>query len=120
MLPAARPLSFAATQADVILATGLWIVTGWSFVETTGGADASLEVLDGRAPDSTFVGAVNLTQGESTRDLMGANGVACHVGVFVHVLAGTVKGAVWAIPAQDYRGFAWARGIRPVWAGDER
>ncbi len=119
MLPAARPMPCPVTTADVILGTGLWIVTGWSFKETTGGAPAEIELYDGRDPASTQFAEINLSQGESTRDLCGANGVACRVGVLVHVISGSVKGSVWAVPAQDYRGFAWARGVRPIWAGTD-
>lgn len=118
MLPAARSIPCPVTTASRVLATGLWIVTGWSFKETTGAAPATLELYDGRNINSTFVAAINLAAGESTRDLLAGNGLACEVGIFVARLTGSIKGAVWATPGIDYNGVAAMRGERPVWAGE--
>lgn len=120
MLPAARPYPFAAGTVDHVLGTGLIIVTGWSIEETTGSAAAAFELYDGRDATGTLVACGKLAQATSDTHTVGANGLACHVGVFLHRVSGTLKGTVWGIPGQDYDGLAYARGVRPVWAGDDR
>lgn len=120
MLPASRPIPVPASATSRVLATGLWIVTGWSFKETTGGAAATLELYDGRDLNSTQIAEINLSAGESTRDLTAGNGIACQTGIYVARLTGTFKGSVWAVPAENHDGLVFARGLREVWAGFDR
>lgn len=119
MLPAARILTVPTTTGDHILATGLWVVVGWSFRETTGGAAASFDLYDGRDANSRLFAAITLTAGESTRDLTAANGIVCETGIFFDRLAGTIKGAVWAVPGVDYNAWGAFRGVREAWAGPD-
>lgn len=91
---AAFPISFPATAVDVQLATGDFVLTWVTFTESTGGATAVLQLIDGTDNNGQLVAQVNLNANESIRDPLGSRGIYCSRGVRVHVVSGTVLGAV--------------------------
>lgn len=94
----ARPVAvpvLTATGAPVF--SGDCILTGWSFVETTGTGTAVVEIYDGNSAVGTLVACINLQASESTRDLMSKWGLEMRVGTFVNVVSGTVKGSLWVV-----------------------
>lgn len=92
---AAQPITVPATGSQRVLG-GPSLLMGWSFLETTGTASASVEVWDGADTTAQLVAVVSLVAGESTRDWLGPGGVYCSEGLFVNVLTGAVRGTLWA------------------------
>jgi hypothetical protein len=119
MLPAARALPIATRTTDLALTGGLTIVRGWSFVETTGGAPAALELYDGSGINGALIVAITLSQGESTRDWLSGSGIAAMGGLYLHLVTGSIKGAIWQSQATLDHDYAFADGARPVWSGNE-
>lgn len=118
MLPASRILIFDTLTTDKAVGTGLWIVTGWAFKETTNSAGASFNIVDGQDNTGGIVAPITLNTNESIRDLTGPGGLAFRSGVFIHVVSGSVRGSVWGVPGDLVDGIAFMRGERPVWAGE--
>lgn len=114
MLPAARsfPLGFLSGPKQVI--GGMALLRGWSFREDNGGAPAALDIYDGTSTDGTLVATITLTAGQSTRDPVPDSGIACPAGIFVNVIAGTIRGAIWYSPATLIDDLAFPAGIVPV------
>jgi hypothetical protein len=119
MTPLARSLQIPTRTTDLQVGTGFYAVTGWSFKETTGSATASLELVDGAGVDGNLIAAINLKANESTRDLAGISAIAAEMGLFVHVISGSIKGAVWAIPGNEMGVLAIERGLGRLWAGEQ-
>jgi len=119
MLPAARTQPIAATTIDLLVVGGASLLRGWSFVEPTGSAAASIELYDGTGVDGAYIVGITLDPGESTRDWLADGGIGCLVGLYLHVVSGEVQGATWVSPAILLDGFAIAEGVRPVWSGSE-
>lgn len=90
------------------------MLKGLSFREVNG-TSARVEVLDGSS-NGVLVATVTLINGESVRDWFAEQGVLLESGLFVAVQAGTVAGAVWAIPENRFEGFSfpsiWAEGAQ--------
>lgn len=115
MLPAARPIPITTTTASKQVATGLWVIVGWSFEETTNVAGASFALYDGQDATGTLVAPITLLTNESVRDLVGAEGLACSRGIYLSMVSGSIQGSVWAVPGELQEGLMFARGIKPVW-----
>lgn len=97
-LPPAAILPFATTTVDVTLLTGPFILRGWALVETTGSAGAGCEFYDG-ADDTTVLGVpINLNASESTRDFIPGNGAILRTGLFLEMISGSIKGAIFYTP----------------------
>ena len=117
MLPPSTIIPIPTTTTDLSLLGGASVLTGWSFIETTGAAAAELQLFDGSSTTGALITDISLTQGQSTRDLMCANGVQIRFGLFMHVVAGSVRGSVWAVPGELYNDFMVGQGYRAVPAG---
>ena len=116
MLPPYRPVATAVPAVNAQLIGGACIVGGWSFVETSGSASASFELYDGSSNGGNLITSVTLASNESTRDLIGGHGIMVRNGVWIQVLTGTAKGAVWVIPVEIADQFALTLGYGPVWS----
>lgn len=73
------------------------IVFGFAFRETTGVAPASFDLLDGNDVNGELVVPVNLSAGESVRDILGGTGVFFESGPFLRVNSGSIQGCLWQI-----------------------
>lgn len=96
LLPA-RAVAFPASAADRSIETGSLWVTGWSIKESTGAAPAECWLMDGGDVNGSPVAFVTLLAGQSVRDLVAQWPLQFQVGVWLHVVAGSVQGAVWVI-----------------------
>lgn len=111
-LPPAQLLPFDATSADVQLLTGLYVLRGWSVLETTGAAAASLLLRDGASTTAPVVASASLAQGTTSTSTTGTGGLLLRTGLYLDVTAGSVSGTVW------YNAVTIIDGIAIV-AGDE-
>lgn len=118
-LPGARTTPIPTTTAGYLLVAGASLLAGWSFIETTGGAPAELALYDGAGTNGALIADIALAAGESTRDLIPAPGLAVHTSLYLDVVSGSIRGAVWLTPAVIIDGYAFAEGYVPVSAGDE-
>lgn len=91
---AASSISVPSTGSQVPYG-GNGLVMGWSLLETTGAAAAVVELYDGQDAGGQLVAAISLSPGQSTRDWLGPSGIETDIGLFVRVVSGTVRGAVW-------------------------
>ena len=91
----AQAVAFPATTGSVVSLGGPCLVMGWGFLETTGAAGAVLEIYDGQDTTGELVVPISLLASESVRDWNAGDGIYCSRGVFVRVVSGTVRGAVW-------------------------
>lgn len=91
----AHAIAVPATGSQQVLG-GPSLLMGWSFLESTGAAAATVEVYDGYGAGAQLVTAISLSAGQSTRDWLGPHGIYCSEGLFVNVVAGSVRGALWA------------------------
>lgn len=73
------------------------LLLGFSFIESTGVASAEVDILDGNDANGALVAAVSLQAGQSTRDTFGTHGVYCQSGPFLHVVSGSIRGALWYV-----------------------
>lgn len=117
MIPLARSFQIPTRTTDLALGTGFYAVTGWAFRETTGTAGAVLEIIDGIDANGNLIAPITLLANESTRDLQGIVPLGVEMGIFVHVVSGSVKGALWAVPGSELGDIAIERGLGHVWSG---
>lgn len=74
------------------------VVMGWAFVETTGTANATVYLRNGRDAGGTLVVPISLLSAQSTRDYLSPAGVYCDSGIYLQVISGSVTGSVWVLP----------------------
>lgn len=100
----ARMLPVPITAADVAISNAQEIVVGWSFVEATGAAPATLQLLDG--VDAGGVGGIEiaLNPGQSATDNTGGWCLRFSRGVFLNLVSGSVRGSVWVADLPPGRG----------------
>lgn len=92
-----RPFAIPATaQSQALAPAGAIRLGGWSLLETTGAAPATVELWDGGAPGGATVAVITLTAGQALTNTLPGKGVALTSGLFLNVIAGSVRGAVWA------------------------
>jgi hypothetical protein len=91
---AASAITVAAPGQAVEIG-GAQLVMGWSLRETTGAATATVEVFDGQDTTGQLLASISLNPGQSIRDWLGPGGLETDIGVFVSVLSGSVRGAIW-------------------------
>lgn len=104
ILGSAQVISFAATSTVVDLYEGSAALHGWTFLETTGTTAATLELFDG--PLGVSVVIISLRAGQSTRDWLTGAGIYIRTGLYVRVLAGTVRGSLWYRPSTGHEDHA--------------
>lgn len=117
MFPAARSQPIDTTTSDVQVLGGAAFLHGWSLEETTGSAGASVVLRDGTGTDGVFIVGITLLPGESTRDWLAGAGIGVRTGLFLEVVAGSVEGAAWVLPATLDGPWEVAEGAHPLWAG---
>jgi hypothetical protein len=74
---------------------GKCILFGWSVRETSGAAQATVQILNGYDLTGLEVLATQLNPSGVARDWFGPQGIKTDVGIFP-VITGTVKGSIWA------------------------
>lgn len=87
-----RALPVGVTTADLTLLQGVGVLYGWSLRETTGAAVATVEIRDGDQP----LGEIGLVASGVNSAWLGPMGVRIANSVILHVVAGSVTGAVYA------------------------
>lgn len=115
MIPPAKPIPTASPAVSGLMLGGASLIFGWSFRETTNTNTATVELYDGTGTGGALITSITLAINESTRDLMGGNGLEALGGIYLNVVAGSVKGSVWAVPADPSRLYDVMRGGAPVW-----
>lgn len=115
----AQPINLGTLTGDLLVSAGETIVHGWSFVETTGGAGAEIQLWDGPVGTGTLVVDVTLTGGESTRDWLAGAGIGTSSDLTAHVVSGSVGGSVWIVPAYRFNDYALGLAEAFSWAGVE-
>lgn len=89
----------AVTASGAITPTGVCKqVIGWSIVETTGTAGATIRLWDGVANEGSVIVRIDLNANESTRDRGGPPGIQCvSGGIYLQVVSGSVEGVIYWI-----------------------
>lgn len=95
-MPLSRHIVVPVTTVGVLVSSNPEAVSGWSFVETTGTAAASMQLVDGQVNTGDVLAEITLDPGASIRDTTGPWCLEAGRGVFVAVLSGSVRGTVWA------------------------
>lgn len=92
-----RPVKIPLTVApnSVTPLAGELLLGGWSFLETTGGAPALIELWDGGASGGETLAVIALTAGASADRPCPGLGLLVQSGLTVTVLAGSIRGSVW-------------------------
>lgn len=88
-------VAFPSGGASQVMMAGDIKIHGWAWVETTGGAAATINLFDGGNNGGTLLAPITLTAGQSTRDVLNELGLDVLNGLFVEVVAGSVRGSVW-------------------------
>lgn len=89
----------ATTVSQNLIARGT-LVIGYSFVETTGAAPASIDLIDGNDANGAVVAVITLDPGQSIRDTFSGDGVYFQSGPFLKVNSGSVRGAIWQVDVE--------------------
>jgi hypothetical protein len=87
-----KVLPVPVTAQDLGLLQGRGELCGWSLRETTGAATATVELQDGGNP----LGEIQMAAGAVSNAWFGNPGVEIRSQIFLHVVAGSVTGAVYA------------------------
>lgn len=69
---------------------------GWSLLETSGAAAVIAELYDGMDVSAQLLAVIAVPAGSSTPFSMDGVGVEFRSGLFLNVISGSVRGAVWA------------------------
>jgi hypothetical protein len=88
-------IPLATVTTDTILISRQCYLRGWSLRENTGSADAHLEFYDGLDNTGTLLAAVDIVKATSDQANWTGGGIRCRIGLFVNVIAGSVRGAVF-------------------------
>ena len=100
-----KPIGIAATNASQQFFTGPARLMGWALRETTGAAGAQCDLYDGNDATGGLVVPFTFNANESVRDWLGPNGVLIQRGGFLNMLAGSVKGTLFAELLPDEASF---------------
>ena len=68
---------------------------GWSLIETTGAASAIIELYDGMDATGQLIAVADLGAAGTIPPVLDNDGVSLDRGLFLNVLGGTVRGAMW-------------------------
>lgn len=99
MHPISEPLAFNLSSADACVLHSGALLYGWSFIEASGGAGVTFDVLDGEdAARGLLIAPISLNGGESTRDFFGSAPMLIRVGLTVGNVTGDVRGSLFATP----------------------
>lgn len=98
---APKPISCGATTTNYTFISRGGRLYGWSFEETTGAAVAQLELIDGSSDSGDRIVPITLLANESTRDWLGRPGIQITRGVYLKVVAGSVRATIWYLGLSD-------------------
>lgn len=111
MVPA-QSYEIPTLTTSLIVVSGRGVLKGWSLRETTGAAVAAVNIWDGTNNAGLILAAITLPSGGSEPVWLGELGLSFTRGLFVEVVAGSVRGALWGIPQEiltvDGADFAYA------------
>lgn len=77
-------------------------IVAWSFRETSGAASATIELYDGSSPAGVLLATLTLTQAQSQQDWFGHHGIPYRGGLYLSVVAGTVKGQIHSVLESEW------------------
>lgn len=92
---AAEKINFLTSTQSSALISRQGVLFGWAWEETTAAAVAQLELIDGDSNNGDRIVPITLLANESTRDVWGSPGIWCDRGVFVRVVAGSIRGTIF-------------------------
>lgn len=98
ILGPAQTLPVDQTAVDVDALTVPGILHGWAWHNPSLVARADLTLTDG--PNGALIVPISLSPGQSTRDWLSGTGIQIVAGITVHVVSGTVEGALWFRPLE--------------------
>jgi len=95
-----RSFAFGPTVASMpLVPAGAIRLGGWSVIETTGAAPATVELWDGSATGGATVALITLAAGAALTNPLPGHGVLITSNLFLNVIAGSVRGAIWVAPS---------------------
>lgn len=94
-------INIPATSTDLAFVTRGGRLFGWAVEESTGSATAKLELMDGTSNNGQRIVPITLLANESTRDVWGKPGVLIQTGVWLHLVAGSVRGTIYFLPLSE-------------------
>jgi hypothetical protein len=68
---------------------------GYGLAESTGAANAQLNIIDGQDANGRIVIPITLLPGQSVRDHFGQNHVYLESGCTIAIVSGAVSGSIW-------------------------
>jgi hypothetical protein len=90
------PFSVPASAASRPFAlAGGFLIGGWSLIETTGAASATLELIDGDANGGTSIAVISLAAGACQCFPAPGRGLEVRSGLWLSAVAGSVRGSIW-------------------------
>lgn len=95
------PITFSGigTASDQSLWSRLGVLYGWSAFETTGAAPARARLYDGADTSGQVLGNIGMPANDESQMWMGDHGCPITVGVFLHVVTGTLDLTVYIAAA---------------------
>lgn len=97
MVPAQSLVIPPTSVGGIALVGGRGVIVGYAFRESTNGAVADFDVLDGQTAAGNPLIPFTLDPHESDRQWFGGGGILFQNGLFVNVIAGTIRGTVYVI-----------------------
>lgn len=89
------PLRFAIVNATQLFMSGDHILMGYSFRETLGQANTTVQIFDGADANGQFVDEVGLTPLQTARDWFGPGGILIRNASTVVVTSGAINAILW-------------------------
>lgn len=90
-----RPITFAGGPGTYPLIGQRCHLVGWSIIETSGAAVASLAIINGTTAGAPAVAPINLAIGGMSALTAPLAGILCDAGLAVVVTAGAVSGTLF-------------------------
>ena len=94
-LDPARHVSWTLSSAGKLVCGFSARVMGWTMVETTGSAAATVNVYDGADTSGEIALPIKIGQGGSSTDWFGPNGILFKNAVYVNVASGAAQGTIF-------------------------
>lgn len=94
MYPITVPLTTGPAGLDLFQGTGHWC--GWALIDPSGTVAAVVEIYDGMDVGGQLMCVAGVSAGASAAPIFEPEGVSFHIGLFLNVVSGTVRGVIWA------------------------
>lgn len=92
-----RAFAFSATAASTPLApAGAIRLGGWSILNTDPANPATVELWDGSVTGGGTVALITLANGQADTHILPGKGVRVLASLFLNVIAGSVRGTIYA------------------------